>query len=87
MTLVYMSTCKSPYYCGRQCYAYNNGAVTVCQTSYANAGQFALVIDSLYALYGSGTYFLADSVIVSGTSQNAENSVIHQLEEQGYVCN
>jgi hypothetical protein len=86
LTLTSQSGCNPTYYCGRQCYEYNNG-VEICQTTNADAQRFAASVDSLNNLYGTGTSFFADSVTVNGSSENAENSVVHQLQGQGYTCN
>lgn len=81
------STCNPTWYCGRQCYSYRNDSVTICQTGPGNAAAFTKSADSLNQLYGAGTPSFADSVTVSGSSSNATNSIVNQLENQGYACN
>ena len=84
--LLLISMCNQPCGCGRQCYQYNNGAIQICQTSYAEAQQFTKTADSLKQIYGAGLSFLADSVTISGYSNSATNSITNQLEQQGYTC-
>src|ERR1035438_8882416 len=84
--LLQMDTCNPHCGCGRQCYQYHNDSIVICQTSFADAAQFARSVDSLNKLYGTGTGFLTDSVTVSGSSTSARNSVANQLEKQGYTC-
>jgi hypothetical protein len=84
--LLQINSCSPQYGCGRQCYAFKNGTIQVCQTSAAEAQQFNKTVDSLNQIYGQGISFLADSVTVTGTSNNAMNSIANQLEQQGYTC-
>jgi hypothetical protein len=84
--LLQIGSCNPQCGCGRQCYSYNNGYIQICQTSAADAQQFTKTADSLGVIYGNGTSYLADSVTVSGYSNNAVNSVTGQLEKQGYTC-
>jgi hypothetical protein len=84
--LLNMLTCNPHYGCGRQCYSYKNDSIEICQTSYAEAQQFTKTADSLNRIYGAGISFLVDSVTVSGSSNNAMNSIANQLEQQGYTC-
>ena len=84
--LLQVNSCNPYYGCGRQCYAYKNGAIQVCQTSASEVQQFNKTVDSLNQIYGQGISFLADSVTVSGSSSNAMNSIANQLEQQGYTC-
>jgi len=85
--LLVASSCTQSYTCGRQCHVFNNGKIEICQTSYAEAAQFYKSTDSLANLYGNYTSVFVDSVSVSGSSQNAINSITGQLEQQGYTCN
>jgi len=85
--LLVVSSCTQSYTCGRQCFTFNNGTIKICQTSYAESAQFTKSTDSLYHIYGSDVSVFEDSVAVGGSSQNAINTIVSQLEQQGYTCN
>jgi len=84
-----LTSCTQAYTCGRQCYSFivYNGTIEICKTPSISPSQFAKSVDSLNALYGNKTSLFADSVNVSGGSQNAINTITKQLEQQGYTCN
>ncbi len=84
-----LSSCTQAYTCGRQCYTFTEGnnIIEICKTPNVSQSQFSGSVDSLNALYGNKTSVFADSVNVSGGSQNAINTITKQLEQQGYTCN
>ena len=86
---VVLASCTQTYSCGRQCYIFN-GTIKICQGATVTADgkiSFAKTVDSLTHLYGAGTSVFADSVTVTGNSENAVNTITLELEQQGYTCN
>src|ERR1043165_237839 len=80
-----MSGCNPSYTCGRMCYSYHGDSIILCQTT-ADPSTFNREVDSLNQLYGAGTAFLTDTLLVRGNSPGARNSVANQLKTQGYTC-
>jgi hypothetical protein len=78
--------CNPTYTCQQKCIQYKNDSIKICRSSYPDSVHFQQATDSLGHVYGTGIPFISDSVSVTGSSNNAVNSIVSQFEKQGYTC-
>lgn len=85
-SLLILQSCSQRCTCYTdKCTFFGNDSIKICQSSYASVLQYSAARDSLYARYGAphdSTYGLVN---VGGESTPV-NSVLNQLEAQGYKC-
>ena len=86
LLLLGIGSCKQTCHCGLVCYHYSSPNITVCPTAAVTPTQYHNTVDSLNQIYGMGTGSFIDSLTVTATSTSAKNTVVSQLQNQGYAC-